>query len=262
MVNRIWHHLFGAGIVRTPDDFGVAGESPSHPELLDWLAEDFVRQGWSVKKVIRRIVLSRAYQMSGAADPAAAAADPENVLLSRANRRRLDAEAMRDAMLAVSGRLDRTFGGPTVREGASEFTYTFEGNRRSVYVPVLRYAVYEVFEVFDFPDSNLVAGRRATSTLATQALFLMNSPFAIDQSRAAAESVIAASPGARDAERVVLAYRRTLGRPPTAAESELALQYLAEAHAGGEAGAEERRVQACARLQQVLFACVDFQYLD
>src|SRR5262249_57960434 len=115
MVNRIWHHLFGAGLVRTVDNFGTVGERPSHPELLDYLALRFVRDGWSVKKMIRLLVLSRAYQMSSVGRAGASAVDPENRLLSHMNRRRLDAECLRDAMLCVSGRLDRTAGGPTVQ---------------------------------------------------------------------------------------------------------------------------------------------------
>src|SRR5262249_25480460 len=132
MVNRIWHWLFGAGLVRTVDSFGTTGEPPSHPELLDYLAVRFINEEWSVKKIVREIVLSHTYQLAAEKPPAA---DPENRLLSRANQRRLDAECLRDAMLQVSGRLDLTPGGPAMKPGAtSEVTYSFDDTRRSVYL--------------------------------------------------------------------------------------------------------------------------------
>ncbi len=257
MVNRIWHHLFGAGLVRTMDNFGATGEPPSHPELLDHLATRFVEQGWSVKKLIREIMLSRAYQMSGT--PAAATAkvaarvDPENRLLWKANRRRLDAEALRDTMLAVSGQLDLTPGGPTIKKGtAVERDYVFDDVRRSVYTPVFRNKVLELFEVFDFADPNVCLGKRNISTVAPQALYLMNSPFVLGQAKAAAKRLLA-EPGLDDVGRVARMYRRALGRLPTATERRLALDFLA-----GEPGP---RAAAWERLQQVLFACIDFRYV-
>jgi hypothetical protein len=254
-VNRVWHHLFGAGLVRTPDDFGVTGEVPSHPELLDHLATSFVRDGWSTKKLIRRIVLSRTYQLSSAPGAASLAADPENRLLWRMSRRRLDAESMRDAVLLASGRLDLAVGGPTVEPSASEFEYKFDTVRRSVYIPVFRYTPHELMEAFDFPDPNLVAGRRSTSILATQALFLMNSPFMIEQSRRAAERLLA-RPDLDDTARVELAYRQTLGRPPTPRERELAMKHV------GQVSGEADRVESFAGLYQALFASIDFRYLN
>src|SRR5262249_5898659 len=154
MVNRVWHHLFGAGLVRTVDNFGNTGEAPSHPELLDHLALQFIKDGWSVKKLIRQVMLSRVYQMSSAADSAEGRKlDPENRLLWRANRRRLDAESIRDAMLTVSGTLDRTAGGPSIRPGTmAERDYRFEDTRRSVYTPVFRNRLLELFEAFDFAN--------------------------------------------------------------------------------------------------------------
>ena len=254
-VNRVWHHLFGAGLVRTPDDFGVTGEAPGHPELLDHLATSFVRDGWSTKKLIRRIVLSRTYQLSSASDAGSLAADPENRLLWRMNRRRLDAESLRDAVLLASGRLDLAVGGPTVEPSASEFEYKFDTVRRSVYIPVFRYTPHELMEAFDFPDPNLVAGRRSTSILATQALFLMNSPFMIEQSRRAAERLLG-RPEVDDGARVDLAYRQTLGRPPTARERELAVKHVGEGSTNGD------RVDSFAGLYQALFASIDFRYLN
>jgi hypothetical protein len=252
MVNRVWHHLFGAGLIRTVDNFGSTGERPSHPELLDYLAQRFVEQGWSVKKLIREIMLSHAYRLRCAAHPQATVVDPENRLVWRMNRRRLDAEAIRDAMLVVAGRLDRTIGGATVKAGTkAERDYVFDEVRRSIYTPVFRNRLLELFEVFDFADPNLVLGKRNVSTVAPQALYLMNSPFVQAQARAAAETALAV--GGDDARRLDIGYRTALGRPPTARERELALAYL-HATPDRRAGWE--------RLYQVLFACVDFRYVN
>ena len=184
-VNRVWSKLFGTGIVRTVDNFGFAGERPSHPELLDHLALEFQADGWSVKNLIRSIVLSRAYQLSSERAPSESA-DPENRLLTHQNRRRLDAESLHDTMLFVSGELTFEMGGRTMREGAQEYGYTFDYGRRAIYLPVLRNQLPELFAVFDFPDPNLSVGRRTTSTLSTQALFMLNSPFVMDRANALA----------------------------------------------------------------------------
>jgi hypothetical protein len=252
MANRVWHHLFGAGLVHTVDNFGNTGERPSHPELLDYLALRFVEQGWSVKKLIREVMLSRTYRLSSGANPQAAAIDPDNRLIARMNRRRLDAEAIRDTMLAVAGKLDRTSGGPTVKPGTkAERDYVFDDARRSVYTPVFRNRLPELFEAFDFPDPNMVLGKRNVSTVSPQALFLMNSPFVMAQARAAAQQALA-WPGT-DATRLRTAYRTALGRPPTPRERELAIQYLQ---------ATPDRLAGWAQLYQVLFACVDFRYVN
>ena len=171
LANRVWHWLFGAGLVRTPDNFGTTGETPSHPELLDFLAIQFVEDGWSVKKLIRRIVLSDAYRR---APGKAAAADPENRLLGTANRRRLDAECLRDTMLQIGGRLKLDPpGGPTYPLSmSSDYGYKGSSELRSVYVPVFRNALAEIFEAFDFADPSVATGRRNVSTVAPQALFI------------------------------------------------------------------------------------------
>jgi hypothetical protein len=238
------------------DEFGATGERPSHPELLDYLALRFVADGWSVKQLVRSIVLSRAYRMSSDGRAEALAADPENRLVWRMNRRRLDAESIRDAILAVSGRLDRRGGGSSWKPGtASEYGYTFDDERRSVYTPVFRNRLLELFEAFDFADPNLVTGRRTVSTVATQALYLLNSPFVMDQARHAARAALAA-PG-DDAARVERAYRTALGRPPTAREREIGLQFVA-----GERMTAEQRLAAWERFYQALFACIDFRYVS
>jgi hypothetical protein len=254
MVNRIWHHLFGAGLVRTVDNFGTVGERPSHPELLDYLALRFMQDGWSVKKMIRLLVLSRAYQMSSVGRAGAAAVDPENRLLSHMNRRRLDAECLRDAMLCVSGRLDHTAGGPTIKKGTtSEITYRFDDTRRSVYTPIFRNKLLGLFEAFDFGDPNLVTGQRNISTVATQALYLMNSPFVMEQAQHAAKALLAV-PDLNDAGRVDRAYRLALGRLPTPRERDIALKFVASS--SGEP------LAAWERFYQVLFACIDFRYVN
>jgi hypothetical protein len=286
MVNRVWHYLLGAGLVRTPDNFGHPGERPTHPELLDHLALQFMNDGWSVKRLIRSIVLSRTYGMSsefgmrnaeltsdGANQPAASgnsevrnpnsafALDPDNRLLSHANRRRLDAEAIRDTVLAFSGQLDRAAGGDTIRPGtATEIGYEFNDLRRSVYVPVFRNRLCDILEVFDFPDPNAVAGSRVTSTLPTQALFLMNSPFIRAQAQHAARRLLA-EPGLDDAGRIDLAFRRALGRPPRDGERELA-ERLIRSKALAATDAEKERLATWSSFCQSLISCVDFRYLD
>ncbi len=263
MVNRIWHHLFGAGLVRTVDNFGATGETPSHPELLDYLAVEFMENGWSVKKMIRQIVLSRSYQLASEVDVTdaevkqALAADPENRLLWRMNRRRLEAECLRDAILSVSGRLDRAAGGPNIKKGTTiEREYTFADVRRSIYTPVFRNRLLELFEVFDFGDPNLVVGKRNVSTVSTQALYLMNSPFVMEQAKHAAQTLLAI-PGLDDAGRLDRAYRLALGRLPTAREKRIALDFLG---GGGESPAQRRA--SWERLYQTLFACLDFRYVN
>jgi hypothetical protein len=261
MVNRIWHHLFGEGIVRTPDNFGATGQRPTHPRLLDWLAVRFVEEGWSVKRMIRLIVASRAYQMdsvaAGAVGPGAAG-DPENRMLSHQNRKRLDAEAIYDAMLSISGELDLTAGGLTMRPGTrASYGYDFQPGRRGVYLPVFRNAILDLFEVFDFADPNLVIGDRPVSTLPTQALYLLNSPLVMRQAERAAKRLLADERFAEldAAGRVDFIYERTLGRPATAGERDLTLRHVASF---GEGDA----VKAWASVQHALFASLDFRYVD
>lgn len=256
-VNRFWHWLFGTGIVRTTDNFGTVGEEPSHPELLDYLALQFQRDGWSIKKTLRRIVLSRTYQMSSRPGSSAAAKqDPENRLLSHTNRRRLEAECIRDTMLAVSGELDLTMYGPSFPTGRkADYGFRYDGNRRSVYVPIFRNALPEIFEVFDFANPSMVVGDRATSTVAPQALFLMNNPWVLEQSQHAAKRLLQEMPEADDLRRVDRAYRLTLGRSPTQREAQLTLQFVQNA-------SEEQPVEVWAELFQTLFASIDFRYVD
>ena len=275
-VNRIWHHLFGSGLVRTVDNFGTTGEAPTHPELLDYLARRFTDHHWSTKRLIREIVLSRTYRLSTAHDKQAAAADPENRLLWRMNRRRLDAEALRDAMLTVSGKLDLTAGGPGVIDPSvlkgvgtvtpTEYTYEFTDVRRSVYTPAFRNRTLELFEAFDFADPNTVAGKRNVSTVAPQALYLLNSPFVMDQAAAAAARLLSEEPSTNDGARVERAFREALGRKPTDGEKAAVLAALVRdsknADQSNEASSTDGRQAAWERVFQALFGCVDFRYLE
>ncbi|MFO0846201.1 MAG: DUF1553 domain-containing protein, partial [Gemmataceae bacterium] len=248
IVNRAWHWLMGAGLVRTPDNFGTTGERPSHPELLDALALQLVEDAWSIKSLVRRIVLSQAYRRASGAEPR----DPENRLWSRATRRRLEAECLRDTMLAVSGELRRDLGGPTYPAGlAADYGFRHTDARRSVYSPAFRNALPELFEAFDFADPSVTTGRRNVSTVAPQALFLMNHPFVLDRAGHAARRLLARA-GLSDHDRLTHLYRQALGRPPTDAERALVEAYLAK---GGD------REQGWARVVQVVFASLDFRHL-
>ncbi|HYF00258.1 MAG TPA: DUF1553 domain-containing protein, partial [Planctomycetota bacterium] len=251
MANRVWHWIFGAGLVRTTDNFGTTGETPSHPELLDHLAQRFVQDGWSVKTLIRRIVTTDAYRRSSAVR--ASDVDPDNRLLARMSRRRMDAESLRDALLAVAGRLDLEGGGPTFKADlASDYAYKHTEPVRSVYVPVFRNALPDIFAAFDFADPSLPTGRRDVSTVAPQALFMLNNPFVREQARAAAERLLKES-HADDRARAVRAWRLALGRPPSAVEQDLALR-----HAAGAPSPESGWTDVV----HALFASVDFRYVE
>jgi cytochrome c553 len=234
MVNRIWQYHFGRGIVPSPNDFGARGKPPTHSELLDWLAARFVEGGWSVKAMHKRIMLSAAYQLSGAEDPTAAAADVNDELLWRFPRRRLSAEEIRDAMLAVGGNLDRTMGGPHPFPPEMGWRYTqhkpfvavYDTDHRSVYLMQQRFRRHPLLEIFDGPDPNTTTAERSPSTTAIQALFLMNAPLVHEQADRLAVRVALAFPG--EAERVDYAHRLAFGRHASADEVDDARRYLAQ----------------------------------
>jgi len=266
MVNRVWHWLFGAGIVRTTDNFGSTGELPSHPELLDHLAIKFMEDGWNLKRLVKEMVMSRTYRMTSLAPPVTH--DPDNRLLSRMNRKRLDAECIRDAMLVSADTLERSFGGPGVQASAVdandskiqnlEYGYTFNDTRRSVYTAAFRNVRHPLFEVFDFADINQPISQRTTSTVATQALFLMNSPKVIEQARSAADLVLKS---AKDTEkRIRIAFEKSLQRPPTGNESSQVREFI-ESSGSGNATAEETR-DLWARFIQTLWATPEFRFLN
>jgi hypothetical protein len=266
MVNRVWMHLFGEGLVRSIDNFGLQGEPPTHPELLDDLAARFMEQGWSVKWLVRTLVLSRAYQMAVVEDAHGARIDPDNRLLWRANRRRLEAEVIRDVMLAVSGRLDRSLGGSSV-EGLGEQAVRNDNSatalapeqqtRRSIYLPVIRNNLPPIFEVFDFADPDVSTGRRDATTVPTQALYLMNSSFVFEQAQAAATRLLTLP----EAARLPTLYRRALGREPTASELDRVRTFLEgyRHQRGNSANAEK---DAWTALCQALFGSTEFRFAE
>jgi hypothetical protein len=268
-VNRIWMHLFGDGLVRTPDNFGATGEKPSHPELLDALARQFMHDGWSVKKMVRSLVLSRTYQLSSAVDRTALAADPDNRLLWRAAPRRLDAEALRDAMLAASGQLDlqpaqgsavSAMGDGYIGRGIRPESFTgYETTKRSVYLPVVRDFVPEVLEIFDFAEPSLVVAERDVTNVPSQALYLMNNGFVRTQAAAMAKRVLAAPV----MDRIGYAYQIALSRAPTDAERLRADRYLRGESDGLQRvnNASDASTENWATFCQALFACAEFRFL-
>lgn len=250
LVNRLWQHHFGRGIVNTPNDFGTRGDRPTHPELLDWLATEFVRpsvspgEPWSMKRMHRLLVCSATYRQTSrlSSNPEAVKADPDNLLFGRMNRRRLEAEAIRDAVLAAAGTLTRTVGGPSVKVPLEPEVYDLifteaepaglwpvtpdesEHTRRSLYLLLKRNVRLPILEAFDQPDTLNPCGGRAVSTFAPQALILMNGPFTRAQSRAMANNLLH---GSQDPTvRVDQIYRRALGRHPTVTEQNLALEFV------------------------------------
>lgn len=273
-VNRLWQHLYGRPLVESVDNFGTTGDAPSHPELLDYLALKFTERGWNTKQAIREMVLSRAYQLSGARDDKAYGLDPGNRFVWRFARRRLEAEAIRDAVLAAAGRLelDRPVGSSTLtinnlELGSSARILAADDSvrRRSVYLPMLRNNVPEMLTLFDMADPSLVTGRRETTTVATQALFLMNSPFIAEQSRRMAERLLAHDAESDSAEddtdaRIELAYRLTLTRAPSEPEVRSIRAYLAEA--GVQTGDRKPTpAQVWAGVCQMLFSSAEFLYV-
>ena len=239
MVNRIWQHHFGEGIVRTPNNFGRIGERPTHPELLDWLATEFVRTGWSVKAIHRLIMNSETYQMRSDDTAAGVKIDSENRLLWRMPRRRLEGENIRDSILAVAGNLDRTVGGPAVHpyidpalfQASSKRTWPGKPDsdpstwRRSVYVFSKRSIPLPMLEVFDKPDTITSCARRNRSTIAPQALILMNNAFVTMQAKHFAER-LKREAGTDAAKQIERAFELALSRPPTAKEKDYALTFL------------------------------------
>jgi cytochrome c553 len=231
IVNRVWRWHFGRGLVASTDNFGTTGQLPTNQALLDWLASDLIASGWSLKALHRRILTSAAWQRSSnvAESPTAAVAneiDPENQLWWRADVRRLEAESIRDALLAVSGTLDRTMGGSLLHVGNRAFLFdhtskdetSYEATRRSVYLPVIRNHIQDALWLFDCTDGAVPNGDRSTSTIASQALWLLNADLPMDAAEAIAASVLAAAPGDTHMQ-TQLVFRRVLGRAPSEEEA-------------------------------------------
>jgi hypothetical protein len=251
IVNRVWAVYFGQGIVATPSNFGTLGGRPTHPELLDDLAARFVKYGWSLKWLHREIVLSATYRQSSLGDPRSVSKDPDNRLFSRMPRRRLGVEGWRDAVLAAAGRLDTaTVGGPSIDP------LDPKERRRTVYSKVSRLDLNRLLALFDFPDPNVSAERRAETTTPLQKLFMLNSPFMAAQAEALADRLreeVDDETSRGDGKRIDLAYRLLFARPPTAKEAEIGLKYL---DGGGDRAARWRQYA------QVLLAANEMLYVD
>jgi hypothetical protein len=272
-VNRVWQKLFGEGLVRSVDYFGTRGETPTHPELLDHLAHRFMAEGWSQKKLIRTLALSRAYRLSSEGSPAVSGTDPENKLLWRMNRQRLDAESIRDAMLVASGRLVAPAGGPGLPlefpENISGLPLTEKSNHpqfaikkerdsqaveRTLYLPVVRTGTQpgtaRLRDVFDFPQPAQLTGKRNETTVPTQSLYLLNAD--LIRQRAADLAGDLLKGGDSEEARVGRLWLRVLNRPATDAEREEALTFLAGARSGGD------DLAALTELARALFGTNEF----
>ena len=271
MVNRIWRWHFGRGIVASTDNFGKLGERPVNQPLLDWLARRFVDDGWSVKAMHRLLMLSSTYQMSSSQNARGVKVDPENRLQWRAGVRRLEAEEIRDALLAVSGLLDREMGGSMlhVKNRAFLFDHTsmdgtkYDSRRRSVYLPVVRNHLYDVFQLFDFVDPAVTTGDRATTTVSSQALFSLNSDLARDAAAALAADLLKQS-DLDDAARIRALYLRAYGRPAKKREVNQArelLDRLESAQSGSAETAAAARERAWSWLCHTALAANEFVYL-
>jgi len=249
-VNRVWQYHFGKALVGTPSNFGSLGDRPTHPELLDWLAVRFMENGWSVKKLHREIMLSSAYQLSCDTNDKNFTSDGDNRWLWRMSRRRLDVESWRDAMLAVSGKLDTKTGGPTTNMAAADNV------RRTVYVKISRHDLNYVLRLFDFPDANITSERRVETTVPQQQLYVLNSPFVIETAKAFAARL--QKEASSDTERIQRAFSLAYGRPATAEESQLFEAFLQ----GTDADPSANRLTRWERLAQVLIGSNEFMYVD
>ena len=272
LVNRVWQGHFGTGLVRSPDNFGRLGQLPTHPLLLDYLALQLKRDQWSLKTLHRRIVLSATYRMSSANNDEAAQLDPDNKLYWRMNRRRLEAEAIRDAVLAIGGNLDRRMGGTEllsknrayVTSTANVNPVVYENKRRSIYLPVVRSALFEMFQVFDFSDPSVLNGKRQSTTIAPQALFMMNSKMVGEECQALANQLLAA-PDWTDRQRVQQVFQLVYARSPGETELYDSLDYLARYQgvlADQQVAEKERQQRAWQSLCHALMVASEFIYLE
>jgi hypothetical protein len=263
MVNRIWQWHFGQALVRTPSNFGLTGESPTHPEMLDYLARQFMNDGWSIKKMHRRIMLSSTYQMSSQVSAAAWEKDAANRLWSRFERRRLTVEELRDALLALDGSLDLAMGGTLVEKLDS---YGFENaylhpdktKRRTVYLPLYRNKMPSLLTLFDFADPSASAGERPRTNIAPQGLYFMNSDFLRQRAMDLAKHLLEREPG--DAGRVSRAYLLAFGRRPKPEEIAGMLKYI-EGYPV-TSGAADGRLDRWLSLWRVLLTSNEFSYLN
>ena len=250
IVNRVWQYHFGRALVATPSNFGAQGDRPTHPELLDYLAVRFMANGWSFHKLHREIMLSSVYQLSSERNEKDFNNDGDNRWLWRMNRRRLDVESWRDSMLAASGKLDRTMGGPTTNLAA------VENNRRTVYAKISRHDLNYLLRLFDFPDANITSERRTETTVPQQQLFVLNSPFVIETAKAFAARV--QKEATSDTERVQRAFKLAYGRPASEQEEQIFVTFLG----GKDADPMANRLTRWERVGQILIGSNEFMYVD
>jgi hypothetical protein len=271
MVNRIWQHHFGKGIVATPSNFGRSGAAPTHPELLDWLTLRFIESGWSIKAVHRLILASSTYRLSSDENKVNAATDPGNLLYWRQDRRRLDAEAIRDAMLAAAGTLDLRRPGrhpfPPIEQWGwtqhTPFKAVYPSSHRSVYLMTQRLVRHPYLALFDGADANLSTAQRAASIVPLQALYMMNNPFVAEQSAAFAKRLLDASPDPR--ERVAVACELAWGREPTPVDVDKALDYVDRYTQGLrriETPADRIEQEAWTSYARIVLSANEFAYVD
>ena len=252
IVNRVWRGHFGFGLVRTPSNFGQLGDRPTHPELLDTLAVRFMDSGWSLKTLHREIMLSATYQQSSAYRADGNEIDPENKLLWRMNRRRLEVEPWRDAMLAVTNELDRTVGGPPVDLGSG-------GNRRrTIYAFISRHQLNDLLRLFDFPDPNITSDRRSVTTVPLQQLFVLNSDFMTQRARALANR-LNTNRDASDEAKIRQAFASLFSRPPTDDELKLGLTFLGTAT---KSGTGANAISAWEQYALALLGTNEFSFVD
>ena len=251
LANRVWLHHFGAGLVRTPSDFGTRSDAPTHPELLDYLASRFIEGGWSIKNLHRLIMLSSVYQEASDIQPEYEKADPDNRLLWRRSRRRLDFEALRDSLLAIAGRLDTKEGGPSVQLTSQPFS-----TRRTVYGFIDRQNLPGLFRTFDFASPDTTSPQRHSTTVPQQALFLMNSPFVVEQAKSlASRPEVALKACVR--EKVQALYELAYGRPAAEDEAAIGLEFLAK-----EAESSKSSLNALEKYAQVILLSNEFSFVD
>ncbi len=282
-VNRIWHHLIGQGIVASVDNFGRLGDQPTHPELLDRLAADFMQDGWSTKKMVRQIVLSRTYQLSSQHNEASWNVDPQNRLLWRSHRRGIPAESIRDSILSVSGQLDLSPDGSPVEGLGTLVTQNVANEKqierketlhRSVYLPIIRSQLPPMLAVFDFADPDLVVGRRPVTNVPAQALLLLNSPFVMEQAELAADRVRSSVAKMKNDNNptdvrttIEQTYELVLSRQPASSEVERAEEFLKAATRSDDAAADKSKsgpkvMSALGQLIHTLFASAEFRMLE
>jgi hypothetical protein len=253
MVNRLWQHHFDDGIVRTPNNYGKLGIPPTHPELLDWLAIEFVKKGWSIKTMQREIMLSAAYQQSSIADAQTLKSDPDDLLFGWVKRRRLEAEAIRDSLLFQAGTLDTALDGPSIRD--------LNTHRRTLYLMTIRSERSDYRTLFDAADSTAIVDQRIDSTVAPQALFLLNNPFVLEQAKLIAARVLKEAP-ADDRAKINWLYNRLYSRPASEKEMDVGEQLLKESQQPQDGAAPLSREAAWEAYCQVLVCANEFVYVD